>query len=136
MIEAAGGVMLRDEDGHTSVLLVHRVRHDDWSLPKGKLDAGETASATAVREVEEETGVRGEVGEELPSVYYESEAGPKRVRWYRMAHVSGDPEQREPDAEVDIACFMPVGQALEVLTYPHDRELLRQVLDAEPAQDR
>lgn len=136
MIEAAGGVMIKDGDDGPVVLVVHRVRHDDWSLPKGKLDEGESAPVAAVREVEEETGVRGEVGEELPSVFYRSDAGPKRVRWYRMTHVAGDPEQREPDAEVDVACFMPVTRALDVLTYAYDRDLLRHALDLEPSEGR
>ena len=134
MIEAAGGVMISSSDDEQVVLVVHRVRHDDWSLPKGKLDDGESAPVAAVREVEEETGVRGEVGEELPSVYYRSDAGPKRVRWYRMTHVAGDPDRREPDGEVDIACWMPIPQAFGVLTYAHDRGLLRHALDLEPSE--
>ncbi len=84
IIEAAGGVVLRTEGGEPEVLVVHRVRHEDWSLPKGKLDPGERAEDAAVREVEEETGVRAGLGEELPDVHYEVAQGRKHVRWFRM----------------------------------------------------
>jgi 8-oxo-(d)GTP phosphatase len=90
VIEAAGGVVLRVRD-EVEVLVVHRVRYDDWSLPKGKLDPGEAAATAAVREVEEETGVVAEVGEELRSIVYQVPGGVKRVRWFRMSPVDGDP---------------------------------------------
>lgn len=129
MIEAAGGVMLRTTgDGQVEVLVVHRARRADWSLPKGKLDPGERAEQAAVREVAEETGVTGRLGAELPSVRYEVEGVPKRVRWFRMEHVAGDPADRPADEEVDVAVWWPVEQAAVELTYPHDRELLATAL--------
>lgn len=128
MIEAAGGVVLRDGTGGAEVLVVHRVRYDDWSLPKGKLDPGETAVDGAVREVEEETGVRATVERELPTVVYEVAGEPKRVRWFRMSAVDGDPRARPADREVDVACWWPVDEALTRLTYPHDRRLLAELV--------
>jgi 8-oxo-dGTP pyrophosphatase MutT (NUDIX family) len=128
MIEAAGGVVLRQDGDGPQVLLVHRVRHDDWSLPKGKLDPGETAAAAAVREVWEETGVRAELGPELPSVHYLVAGEPKRVRWFHMSATDGDPHERTPDKEVDMARWVPVEEAAELLTYDHDRQLLAHVL--------
>ena len=65
-VEAAGGVVVRDGQ----VLLVHRPRYDDWTLPKGKLDAGESFEDAALREVEEETGLRCRLVRELPPVEY------------------------------------------------------------------
>ena len=62
-VDAAGAVVWRESDGH--VVLVHRPFYDDWSLPKGKCDEGETFSETAVREVEEETGITGVLGDYL-----------------------------------------------------------------------
>jgi 8-oxo-(d)GTP phosphatase len=128
MIEAAGGVVLREDDVGPQVLLVHRVRHDDWSLPKGKLDPGEEDEDAAVREVFEETGVRAELGPELPSVHYLVAGEPKRVRWFRMSVVDGDPHMRPPDHEVDAARWVPVEEAATLLTYDHDRELLAHVV--------
>ena len=65
-IRAAGGVVLRNG----SVLLVHRAHYDDWTLPKGKLDEGESWRDAARREVEEETGLRCDPGEEVGRTHY------------------------------------------------------------------
>jgi 8-oxo-(d)GTP phosphatase len=127
-IEAAGGVVLRGTGTDREVLLVHRVRYDDWSLPKGKLDHGERAENAAVREVEEETGVRVELGPELPEMRYQVADGPKQVRWFRMTPVTGDPGDRPPDSEVDVARWVPTDEALTLLTYAQDATLLRHAL--------
>ena len=85
---AAGGVLVRD-DGRVAV--VHRPRYDDWSLPKGKLDAGESFEDGARREVWEETGVRGLIRAELQPVEYVDRKGrDKLVRWYRMVDYGHD----------------------------------------------
>lgn len=132
MIEAAGGVVLRTHDDHVEVLVVHRTRYDDWSLPKGKLDPGETAVQAAVREVEEETGVRAEPKGELPELTYTVAAGPKRVRWFEMTLVDGDPADREPDDEVDVARWVEQEEAARLLTYAHDVALLRNAVNGGP----
>jgi 8-oxo-(d)GTP phosphatase len=123
-VEAAGGVVLRDGRGGPEVLLVHRVRYDDWSLPKGKLDPEEPHVVAAVREVEEETGVRARVLDELSQVVYRVPEGWKRVRWYLMAHVDGDPAERPADREVDVARWVAVAEAPRLLTYAADVDLL------------
>ena len=121
--------MLRHADGgELEVLIIHRVRYDDWSLPKGKLDPGEDAATAALREVEEETGVTAELGGELDSVTYEVPAGTKLVRWFRMRPLDGDPTHRPADGEVDIARWLPVDDAPSVLTYGHDRHVLSRAL--------
>ena len=81
-VEAAGGVV-RDEDGR--VLLVHRPRYDDWTLPKGKLDPDETFEQAALREVQEETGLRCTLGRELATTTYrDNKDRPKVVRYWLM----------------------------------------------------
>jgi len=127
-VEAAGGVVLRGGSEEPEVLVVHRVRYDDWSLPKGKLDPGEAHEVAAVREVEEETGVRAEVVAELSQVVYQVVDGWKRVRWFVMEHLSGDPADREADREVDDARWVDAQQAPHLLTYPADVELLTEAL--------
>src|SRR5213078_3990446 len=82
-IRAAGGVVVRDG----RIAVVHRPRYDDWSLPKGKLDPGETWEQAALREIEEETGLRCRLEEELEPVHYLSKGRPKTVRWWRMTVV-------------------------------------------------
>jgi 8-oxo-dGTP diphosphatase len=74
-VRAAGGVVWRRADGTVELALIHRPRYDDWSLPKGKLDPGESWEAAAEREVEEEIGLRLRRGPELPPVAYRDGKG-------------------------------------------------------------
>lgn len=118
---AAGGLLVRD-DGRVAV--VHRPRYDDWSLPKGKLDPGESFEDGARREVREETGVRGRIREELPPVEYVDRKGrDKLVRWYRM-DVDGQPDEFVPNDEIDELRWLTPDEALRLVDYDHDRTLL------------
>ena len=118
---AAGGLLVRD-DGRVAV--VHRPRYDDWSLPKGKLDPGESFEDGAVREVWEETGVRGRIREELQPVEYVDRKGrDKLVRWYRM-DVDGEPDEFVPNDEIDELRWLTPAEALDLVDYDHDRALL------------
>ena len=116
MVRAAGGVIERDG----SVLLVHRPQYDDWSFPKGKLEDGETWEQGALREVEEETGLSCELGEELGRTEYEVTAGPKEVRYYRMTSAG----EARAQNEVDDVRWVPLAEARELLTHDGDRALL------------
>ena len=119
---AAGGVVVRD-DGRIAV--IHRPRYDDWSLPKGKLDPGESFEDGAVREVLEETGVRGRIVVELePTSYVDRKGRDKLVRWYRMA-LDGDPVEFSPNDEVDELRWLTPGEAGALLSYDHDRALVQ-----------
>jgi 8-oxo-dGTP pyrophosphatase MutT (NUDIX family) len=116
-VRAAGGVLV--EDGR--VLLVHRPRYDDWSLPKGKAKEGESYLACALREVEEETGFRCEPLRELGETRYEVIEGPKTVRYWLMQRFGGE---FEPNAEVDEIRWLEPAEAAALLTQERDRELL------------
>ncbi len=117
-VRAAGGVILRDG----CVLLVHRPRYDDWTLPKGKLDLGESWQEGARREVEEETGLRCEPGDEVGRSHYTDHRGrAKEVRYYRMVPV-GEPV---PQNEVDEVRWVPLPDAPALLTYERDANILR-----------
>ncbi|MGH3992832.1 MAG: NUDIX hydrolase [Pseudonocardiaceae bacterium] len=121
-VEAAGGVVLRPGEEGYEVCLVHRPRYGDWTLPKGKLDPDETFEEAAVREVEEETGLRCELGRELPSTHYTDARGrPKIVRYWLMEVVGGE---FEPNNEVDELRWMRAHDAVDALTYERDRELV------------
>jgi 8-oxo-dGTP diphosphatase len=125
-VRAAGGVVVREAEGRPEVAVVHRPRYDDWSLPKGKLTAGEDWAEAALREVEEETGLRCELGPELESAAYADRKGrPKRVRWWLMAPLGGE---FAPGDEVDELRWLGLGPALELLDYEHDRALVEQAL--------
>jgi 8-oxo-dGTP diphosphatase len=121
-IRAAGGVVLRD-DGR--VAIVHRPRHADWSLPKGKLDPGESWEEAALREVEEECGLRCRLDEELPPTEYDVAGRPKRVRWWRMTVV--EDVGFMPSDEVDEVRWATPEEAAELLSYGPDRALVEAV---------
>jgi 8-oxo-dGTP pyrophosphatase MutT (NUDIX family) len=125
-VHAAGGVVLRPGSGGSEVLVVHRPKYDDWSLPKGKLEPGESHEAAACREVREETGVRVELGRELPnSDYVDRHDRPKTVRYWMMTPVAE--ESWVPNDEVDDKRWIPVPQAATLLTYEGDRRLLAEL---------
>src|SRR3954462_12183847 len=110
-VQAAGGVVVRP-DGRIAV--IHRPRYDDWSLPKGKLEAGESFETGALREVEEETGVRGRIVEELAPTRYRDRKGRKRtVRWYRM-ELDGEPVAFAPNDEVDELRWLTPAEARDL----------------------
>ena len=95
-VEAAGGVVVRTGAG-PEVAVVHRPRYDDWSLPKGKLDPGESFEDAALREVEEETGVRCRLRGALePSSYRDHKGREKLVRWFLMEPLAGGARSSSP----------------------------------------
>jgi 8-oxo-dGTP diphosphatase len=126
-IEAAGGVVLRrDEDRKTRVAVIHRPKYMDWSLPKGKLEPKEDWKDAALREVEEETGFRCEAILELPPVsYLDRKARRKLVRYWLMKPLKG---KFRPHGEVDELRWVTRKEADELLTYDHDRDLVRRAM--------
>jgi 8-oxo-dGTP diphosphatase len=117
-------VLWRPAGRGVEVCLVHRPRYDDWSLPKGKLHAGEHPLACAVREVREETGVLGVPRLRLPSTSYRLPAGEdKRVDWWSLRAADGVPVQPH-DEEADDVRWLPPDAAAALLSYPDDRDVL------------
>ncbi|HYN49659.1 MAG TPA: NUDIX hydrolase [Thermoleophilaceae bacterium] len=117
-VRAAGGVVTRDG----LVALVHRPRYDDWTLPKGKLDPGESFEDAALREIDEETGLRARLVRELPAVNYEVRGRPKVVRYWLM-EVESDPGF-VPNDEVDELRWLGPSEASALLSYDRDRDVL------------
>jgi 8-oxo-dGTP diphosphatase len=127
-VRAAGGVLLRSGDRGVEVAVIHRPKYEDWSLPKGKLDAGEDFEQAAVREVEEETGMQGEPVAELSSVSYRDRKGrTKLVRYWLMRPLGGE---FAPGSEVDELRWLDPEAAGELLSYEHDAELVREAVVA------
>jgi 8-oxo-dGTP diphosphatase len=123
IVRAAGGIVWRrGKGGAVEIVLVHRPAYDDWSFPKGKLDQGETEAEAALREVQEETGLRCRLGRELgTSRYLDPKGRPKTVRYWEMAPTGGT---LGPAHEVDDARWMPLAEARAALTYERDRRIL------------
>lgn len=128
-IRAAGGVITRrSATGEREILVAHRPRYDDWSFPKGKAAPGESDEDCALREVEEETGLRCELEAELESVSYLDRRGRRKlVRYWLMRPLEGE---FEPGDEVDELRWLSPAAAAANLSYEHDRALVRRLADS------
>lgn len=132
-IRAAGAVVLRVVADRREALIIHRPRYDDWSLPKGKLERGETAATAAVREVAEETGVRVRLVQPLASQRYKLGNELKQVDWWRADVVGGaDPDRPIDPEEVDRVAWVSVDEAAARLSYANETDALAEAV-AQPA---
>jgi 8-oxo-dGTP diphosphatase len=123
-VRAAGGLIYRHGRAGVEVSVVHRPRYDDWGLPKGKLDEGESYEEAALREVEEETGLVCRLLDPCgQTTYPHPEGREKVVRYWLMEPVVGE---FQPGGEIDELRWLTVEDALHVLTYEEERALLRQ----------
>ena len=125
-VRAAGGLVVREGTNGGEILVVHRPAYDDWSFPKGKLEPGEREEDAAIREVEEETGLRCRLEREIATTRYRDGRGrPKTVRYWLMTPEGG---RLAAANEIDDARFVPVADAPGLLTYERDRELLELIV--------
>jgi 8-oxo-dGTP diphosphatase len=129
VVRAAGGIVLRaSPSGGWEVAIVHRPEHLDWSLPKGKAEPDEASTDCALREVLEETGYECHLGRCVGEVDYTDRRGRmKVVSYWLMQPVAG---RFEPNSEVDELRWLALDDALGLLSYSHDRDLLASVLAA------
>lgn len=128
VIEAAGGLVWRESPSGKELAVVHRVRYQDWTLPKGKREKDEAWEDTALREVKEETGCTAELGRFAGSVAYLVEERPKVVLFWNMRTLSEGSFQ--PSEEVDQLHWLPYETALAKLAYSGERDLLRNNITA------
>jgi 8-oxo-dGTP pyrophosphatase MutT (NUDIX family) len=122
-VRAAGGVPIRRRaDGGLEVLVVHRPRYRDWTFPKGKVRDGERDEDAAKREVREETGLKCELGLELPeTTYTDLKLRKKTVRYWTMERCSGSFRTND---EVDQIAWLTFQEAAQRLSYARDLEVL------------
>lgn len=134
--ESFGGIVIRTTDGRHEVALI-RTRNlkgkEVWTLPKGTAEEGEAAETTALREVQEETGVEAQIVEPLEDITYWFASAPEQLRYRKTVHfylmraIGGDPSLH--DDEVEEVRFVPVEEAPRLVTYPTDRRILKRVAE-------
>ena len=133
MIRAAGALLWRENSElKIEIALIHRPRYDDWSLPKGKIEEGESSLRCAFREVIEETGITPQFGLELGSVEYKEPAGLKRVKYWAAKALT---DEFLPNEEVDEIAWLNPEDALTRATHESDRTIIESFLAQEPRTD-
>ncbi|HUX86917.1 MAG TPA: NUDIX hydrolase [Chloroflexota bacterium] len=129
--ESDGGVVYREQGDQVDVVLVGREAQGSWFLPKGTPMRGESREQTAIRETREETGLDVRILEPITSISYWFMSGRMRifktVYYYLMASTGGDLSLHDP--EYDRVAWFPIQQALAVLTYANDAEVVRRAAE-------
>ena len=123
VIQAAGGILWIKEDSEKKIAVVHRHKHNDWSLPKGKVDPGESWKKAALREVLEETGCVSKIIKFAGTISYLLDGKPKVVLFWHMKVKSKD--SGKMNGEVDEVRWLTVDEAAELLDYPDEIDLIR-----------
>ncbi|MCJ7717000.1 MAG: NUDIX hydrolase [Anaerolineales bacterium] len=123
VIQAAGGIVWKEENQQNKLAIVHRHKHNDWSLPKGKLNRGETWVKAALREVLEETGCIGKIQNYAGSISYVLKGQPKVVLFWHMNIKSLAAEKM--NGEVDEIRWLTVEEALEIMDYNDEKTLIQ-----------
>lgn len=129
-LNAAGTVVLRPHrgNGEQEVLLIHRPRYDDWSLPKGKIDTDEYLAGCAVRETVEETSVRVRLGVQVERrLEYRVSSRDKQVTYWRAQVRSEKPHV--PNREVDQIRWLPVSEAIALVSYVDEMDIIQRAVD-------
>jgi 8-oxo-dGTP diphosphatase len=123
-IQGAGAVLWQSiDDSGVKIALIHRPKYDDWSFPKGGVDAGESHIQAAFREVLEETGVKAIFGPEIGTVDYEVNGVTKEVRYWLAEADQFNAATPNPE-EVDAIEWLSISDAINKLSNNDDREIL------------
>jgi len=132
VVQAAGGLVVRRHSGVLQIVVVHRPVQEDWSFPKGKLEAGETLDVAALREVREETGMTCDLLRFIGHTEYVDRKGrQKTVAYWIMAATEGS---FSPNEEVDELRWLPLDEGSLLLSYPRDRELIAVLMAADQVE--
>jgi 8-oxo-dGTP diphosphatase len=129
---SAGGVVYRRNSAGIDIALIYRTRHDDWSLPKGHIEEGESREQAALREIKEETGLDARILHPLGEATYfyrrrNGELVRKTVYHYLMEALTAD--LGKPNWEVTEARWVPITEAQALLSYEKDREIVEKAVE-------
>lgn len=122
VIQAAGGVLWKKDGNQKKLAVVHRHKHKDWSLPKGKVDHGETWKEAALREVLEETGFQAKIKKYAGSISYLLDGKPKVVLFWHMKIKSE--KKSKMNGEVDEIRWVTIEEAKKILDYPEELKII------------
>jgi len=125
VIQAAGGVLWKDDGGQKKLAVVHRHKHNDWSLPKGKVDKSESWKETALREVLEETGYAAKIKKYAGSISYLLDGKPKVVLYWHMK-IKSEKKDRM-NGEVDEVRWVTIEEAEKLLDYREELNIIKSV---------
>jgi 8-oxo-dGTP diphosphatase len=132
VVQAAGGLVVRRQSGLLQIVVVHRPVQEDWSFPKGKIEAGETLDVAALREVREETGMTCDLLRFIGHTEYVDRKGrQKTVAYWIMAATGGS---FSPNAEVDELRWLPLEEGSRLLSYARDQELIAVLMAADQVE--
>lgn len=134
--------MFRRQNQNVEVCLIHTQERTTWQLPKGIIEPGEAPEAAAAREVAEETGLQGELIAPLERIEYwyiwthggDRDRIHKLVYFYLFRYTSGSTDDH--DDEVDEARWVPIDDAMRMLSFENERRVLAQAakaIEEEPA---
>lgn len=125
LIKASGGLLWRKTPDGLKIAVIHRHRYgNDWTLPKGKLNRGESWQEAALREVKEETGWEASILSFAGAIAYQIERGDKIVRYWNMTTTSGRQQSEFDRSEVAKVDWLSPDEAIQRLSYPLDRGLV------------
>ncbi|MCI0494289.1 NUDIX hydrolase [candidate division KSB1 bacterium] len=125
VIQSAGGLLWRESRKGKELLLIHRPKYDDWTLPKGKLEPGENWTQAAIREVLEETGCQAEIISFAGCICYTYKGIPKIVLFWNMK-VIGEC-QFHPTKEVDQVQWVEIDEVQKTMSYRDEKKLVKKI---------
>ena len=129
---SSGGVIYKKDEGKYKISLIARKNKTVWCLPKGKIEKGEKPEQTALREVEEETGLRGDLERKIGDITYWYVDRKRDLRifkivsFYLIKHTGGS--SRRHDWEVEDCRWFDFGEAQKVMSYESEREIVKKAV--------